>query len=89
MVYYYKVYSLNTDEFLGVVTSKSFRTWTPQHNYIAEGPKDANFFVFNGEKYRAPWMMEPNEIVDKYQTVDLFIISKEEYDKILNLPLKD
>lgn len=88
MVYYYKAYSLNTDEFLGVVTSKNFRTWTPQRSYIAEGPKDANFFVFNSETYRAPWMMEPKEIIDKYQTVDLFIISKEEYNKILNPPLE-
>ena len=83
-MYYYKVFALDTDNLLGVVTSKSFRNFSEGRLYLTNDPKEANLFKFNEEYYRAPWMTEQLEIKGKYPTIDLFVISKEEYEKIKN-----
>ena len=82
MIKYYKIYLLNSNDFLGVVSSIEFRTYLNNRYYIASSLKDANCFVFKDSLYRAPWMKKINELKNAFPTVDLFQISKEEYDNL-------
>lgn len=84
MIYYYKIYLLDSDTQLGVVSSNEFRTYLRGHYYVANSPREANCFVYENKFYRAAWMIESNELKDKYPVVDLFIISQEEYDEYFN-----
>lgn len=83
MIFYYKMYLLDSDTLLGVVSSNEFRQYIRGHYYLANSPKDANCFVHENSFYRASWMTESDELKDLYPVVDLFIISQEEYEEYL------
>lgn len=83
MIHYYKIFLLDSDVVLGVVTSNEFRTYTRGRMFIANRVNKANYFVFENNYYRAAWMPEPEELKGKYSTVDLNLISEEEYNEYL------
>ena len=83
MIYYYKIYLLDSDVVLGVVNSNDFRKYTRGRMFVADRVRNANYFIFENNYYRAAWMPEPEELKDKYSTVKLFIISEEEYNEYL------
>ena len=66
MIYYYKIYLLDSDVVLGVVNSNDFRKYTRGRMFVADRVKNANYFIFENNYYRAAWMPEPEELKGKY-----------------------
>lgn len=81
---YYKIYPLDSDTPIGVVTTDDFREYINDRMFIASRIRNANFFSFEGKLYRAMWMKKVKELEDRFPTVSLTLISKEEYDDFLN-----
>ena len=79
----HKIYLLDSDVVLGVVNSNDFRKYVRGRMFVADRVRNANYFIFENNYYRAAWMPEPEELKGKYSTVDLNIISQEEYEAYL------
>lgn len=84
MLYYYEVFSLD-NKFLGLATSASLRYYNPRNKRIlCTTEKLAQYVCVNDSNlYRVPWLNTENEDMrGTYPEVLMFVITKEQYDKI-------
>ena len=88
-MYYYKVFELDSDSVLGVITTNDFREYINGKMYIPMELKNTNVFSFGDSYYRAPWMKFIPGKENEYQTLDAFLISKEEYLDFLNPKMEE
>ena len=76
---YYKL--INGENFVGVGTSLDMRMFQLKHRIIlACTEEQAQYIQCNDQMYRALWMVPVNNDKISYETLDVILIEKEEYD---------
>ena len=82
MICYYEIRKNSEDqEIFGVVHSQYFKEYK-NGRMLAENDKNlknANFFIYEGEYYRAAWMNQIPGMENKYPTMYLTNITEEQY----------
>lgn len=79
MVKYYKL--INGENFVGVGTSLDMRMFQLKHRIILACTEEKAQYIQCGDKmYRALWMVPVNNDTISYETLDVILIEKEEYD---------
>ena len=87
MIYYYQIKKNSEDlEVFGVTHSQSFREYADGRMWVVSDKdiKNSNFFIYEGQYYRAAWMKVIPGMEDTYPTMYLTHITEEEYIDFLN-----
>lgn len=72
---------------MGAVPSSNFRCYNRKRKrmYAVDNLRKAQYVTFKGKYYAVTWLIEDETIIGKYPKIDAFIISYEEYKKIIEM----